>query len=413
MNSNRHRAGRIFSGVSSLGVLALGIVSMTSTSNGQGGPPPPPPVGSAGGPLPGLTADQQLLFAQGRGEFLQPENQATGLGPVFNGISCIQCHAAGGEGGASTTLGVSVVTRIGGMINGTYSDLEQFGGPVLQARSLREVNPSYPIGREFVPPQAQFVSRRQTTPLFGLGLIEAIPASTILSRSGVNQGGSVMGIANMVLNPETGQMEVGRFGWKAQISSIHVFSGDAYLNEMGITNPTFPTELPPQGLPIPPGADPIPDPEDEAGLEVERLTNYQRLLGPPPSLPPTKNSEVGRELFHRIKCNACHVPSMNTGPNPIAALSNKQVNLYSDLLIHRMGSTLADGIRQGLAQGDMFRTAPLWGIRLRGFYMHDGRARTIDQAIRLHGGEANVSRLAYITLSREEQTRIADFLMRL
>jgi CxxC motif-containing protein (DUF1111 family) len=398
--------------IHTVGACGLAAVLGSSTLVAQG--PNPPGPGNPGGPLIGLTQQQMQQFQQGVQEFTQNENPQTGLGPVFNGVSCAQCHNAGALGGASPNLGISVVTRIGAMVNGQYSDLQNVGGPLIQARSLREIlGPQYPIGREVVPPQAQFVSRRITTPVFGMGLIEAIPAATILSRSNVPQGGGIMGVANIVFNPDTGLAEVGRFGWKAQSPSIHAFAGDAYLNEMGITNPSFPAENLPQGQNIPPGGDPRPDDPESGDGAVEALSNFMRLSAFPAALPGTRNSEFGRRIFERIQCASCHVPSMRTGFSPIAAISNKDVPLYSDLLLHRMGAALADGIRQGQAQGDQWRTPPLWGLRLRPFLLHDGRATSIEEAVRAHGGEAARSRTQFEQLNHLEKIQIMEFLRRL
>lgn len=388
-------------------VFVFGLTATPRTSTvAQGGPPP------VGGPLQGLTQSDLNIFNQGRNEFLVDETPQTGLGPVFNGTACAQCHQAGAPGGASANLGVSVVTRIGGTVNGQYSDLTQFGGPLLQRRSLREIIPNYPVPGEVIPPQAQFVSRRITTPVFGAGLIEAIPAETILSRSGQNQGDGVMGVANMVTNPDTGAVEVGRFGWKSQVSTVHGFSGDAYRNEMGITNPSFPTENLPQGNPIPPGADQTADPEDE-GTDVGLLTDFMRFLAPPAPLPATVNSARGKRIFGEAGCGTCHVPTMTTGLNSNPVFNNRNVDLYSDLLLHHMGPGLDDGVRQGQAAGDQWRTAPLWGLRFRNFYLHDGRATALDQAIKMHGGEAAFSVGQYLTLNRASQQNLIEFLSRL
>jgi CxxC motif-containing protein (DUF1111 family) len=385
--------------------VAVFVAAIVCAPNqGQAQLPPPPPVG---GPLAGLTPAEAQRFNAGRGAFLQNENPQTGLGPVFNGTSCAQCHAAAAPGGASPSLGVSVVTRIGGTVNGTYSDLADFGGALIQARSLREIIPNYPVPREVVPAQATFVTRRITTPLFGDGLIEAIPASVILSRqdpTDVNHDG-ISGRGNFVTNVETRATELGRFGWKAQVSSIHVFAGDAYLNEMGITSPFFPTEVKPQGKAIPPGADQVADPEDNGG-DVNRLADYMRLLAPP-QVP--IGTAQGRALFTSTGCAACHTPSMTTGASVIAALANKPVNLNSDLLLHDMGPQLADRIQQGQATGSEFRSAPLWGIHFRHFLLHDGRAQSVDQAIRLHGGEAASTVSRYITLTQPNRDQLLQF----
>ena len=367
------------------------------------GPPPPPQLG---GPIAGLSPADRTAFRDGQQEFLKRQTPQEGLGPVFNGVACAECHRAGGVGGSSPDLRVSRVTRIGAIVKGTYSDLTEVGGPLLQARSLREFFPNYPIPGEVVPKQAQFVSHRITTPLFGVGLIEAIPAATILARAASTQPDGVKGVPNMLTNPETGKSEVGRFGWKAQHSSLHVFAADAYLNEMGITNQLFPHENLPQGKVIPPGADIVPDPEDQ-GADVDILATYMRFLAPPAAR--IANAR-GAQVFDSIKCTACHMPSMKTGFSTNPALSNQTVSLYSDLLLHKMGPKLADGIQQGRAQGDQFRTAPLWGLAARSFLMHDGRATNVDQAIRAHDGEALASVGRYAKLGNADRQALMQFL---
>lgn len=384
--------------------MFLGVVIATIPDAETQGPPPPPPVG---GPLPGLSAADLNRFNAGRGQFNRPHRVEDGLGPVFNGVSCVQCHAAAAPGGASPSLGVSVVRRIGGFTNGVYSDLTNVGGALLQARSLREIIPNYPVPGEVVPTGPTIVGRRQTTPLFGAGLIEAIPASSILALQDPNDANrdGISGRANMVLNPQTGLQEPGRFGWKSQVATLLHFSGDAYLNEMGITNPQFPLEVLPQGRPIPPGADRVADPEDRTG-NTPLVADFMRFLAPPAQLP--NLSVRGRQLFTTTSCASCHTPTMTTGPNPRAALSVKQVQLYSDLLLHDMGA-LADQLRQGQATGTEFRTAPLWGLRFRRFFLHDGRATSVDQAIRLHDGEAALSRNRYNALTPADRTELLNF----
>ncbi len=360
--------------------------------------------------LPGVTDDQLASFREGLRAFSTVEQRAEGLGPVFNGTSCAECHKAGAIGGAGTDLTISRVTRIGGVRNGVYTDLTELGGPVLQARSLKEFDTSCPIEGEVVPPQANFVSLRITTPLFGLGLIEAIPADTILARTTQNDPDGVHGVANVQINPETGKKEVGRFGWKAQHSSIHRFAGDAYLNEMGITSVFFPNENLPQGRPIPPGWDSKADPEDEDD-DVQAFTNFMTLLAPPGRrLPLTQAVQRGEQVFHQIRCGSCHVPEMQTGAHQITALAYQKVPLYSDLLVHSMGQSLADGIQQGLAKGDQFRTAPLWGLSRRRFFLHDGRANSYDEAILHHGGEAAPARDRFTRLREDQKGALRAFL---
>lgn len=355
-----------------------------------------------------LSAKDQTDFDDGLVAFVSNEGPDDGLGPVFNGQSCGQCHSQGASGGAGNDLALTRVTRIGGIVNGKYSDLEEFGGPVIQSRSNREFDPKFPHSREFVPPEAKYVSLRITTPLFGLGLIEAIPEEQIVARSQRKFGDGVAGTVNWVTNPENGKQEIGRFGWKAQVSSISVFAADAYVNEMGITTPLFASEMKPQGHTLLPGADPVGDPEDAE--DVELFTSFMRFLAPPPRATLSVLAQSGEKLFGTLGCANCHAPQYTTGDNANPALANRNVNLYSDLLVHRMGAMLADGIIQGNAQGDQFRTAPLWGVSKRRFLLHDGRATTYDAAVSNHGGEASIAAGRYLNASEEDRTAVRAFL---
>ena len=362
-----------------------------------------------GEPLRGLSGTDQVAFNNGFNSFLTKEDKADGLGPVFNGESCAQCHLKGAPGGAGNDLTLTRVTRIGGIRNGVYSDLVDLGGPVLQARSLKEFDSTYPIPGEVVPPGTQFVSHRITTPLFGAGLVEAIPDATILARTKMSLPDGVAGVANMELNPETNTLEVSRFGWKAQHSSLSVFAADAYLNEMGITSALFPNENLPQGHPILPGLDVKADPEDNDG-DVAKFASFMRLLAPPSRAALSVNGKKGEALFSTVGCANCHVPSMKTGNNANPALANRDVDVYSDLLVHHMGSQLADGIIQGKATGDMFRTAPLWGLSKRVFFMHDGRATSYEAAIMAHGGEGEKAKQRFISLKLGDRSALDEFL---
>ena len=361
-----------------------------------------------GGPLNRLTSTESKAFLAGQASFATTEDPDEGLGPVFNGRSCGECHSAGALGGSSKDITISRVTRIGGHVRGVYSDLEKVGGPVLQARSLRELFADYPVGPEVVPAGTQFVSHRITTPLFGAGLMEAIDDQTIVANSLRRQDDGVKGEPNWITNVETGKREVGRFGWKAQLSSLHVFAGDAYLNEMGVTSATFPNENLPQWQAIPPGADPVQDPED-GGDDIDLFAAFMRFMAPPAPVNLNRFA-VGRRVFDQIKCSACHLPEMTTGFNASAALSRQRVSLYSDLLLHRMGRGLADGIEQGSAKGDQWRTAPLWGLSARVFYLHDGRATRIEDAIAEHGGEATAAANRFANLNRNDKSNLLAFL---
>lgn len=370
------------------------------------------PLYTIGDPLVDLTAEERTAFADGLASFKTVEDEGDGLGPVFNGTSCSECHQAGSVGGAALNDTIARVTRIGGIRNGAYSDLSSEGGPVLQSRSLREFIPDFPLYAETVPADAQFVSHRMTTPLFGAGLIEAIPAATILARTKLNDPDGVHGEANIIHDPETGKDEVGRFGWKAQMPTLHLFAGDAYLNEMGITTASFPSENLPEGLPMPDGCDTVADPEDHDG-DAEKFAAFMRFLAPPTPLAPTTISIEGSKLFDQARCTACHVPLMVTGSNSSNALAHRNVRLYSDLLLHHMGPALADGIQQGKAKGDQFKTAPLWGLSHRQFFLHDGQATTVEDAIMMHGGEATKAKGRFMAMTPDQQAAVIVFLSRL
>ncbi|HRI44752.1 MAG TPA: di-heme oxidoredictase family protein [Fimbriimonadaceae bacterium] len=387
-----------------LALLAIGAALPEWRGTAQ--PPPPPP--GLGVPLPGLTTQQLAEFEAGRLQFGRVERPIDGLGPVFNGVSCLECHRAGAPGGSAIDLQLTRVTRIGRVESGVFSELPQRGGPLIQRRSLREIFPNHPVFPEVIPPEATVVARRITTPLFGTGLIEAIPDIVITMNADPTDrnGDGISGRPNYITNPETNRLELGRFGWKSQLSTLHHFTGLALIDEMGITNPSFPLEVLPQGLPIPAGGDNVADPEDN-GTRVAALTSFQRFLAPPPQ---GLQNRQGRDVFANIGCAKCHIPTLKTAAHAIAALANQSVNLYSDLLLHDMGLNLADGNPQGLASASEFRTAPLWGVRFRPFLLHDGRATNLDAAIRLHGGEALGARTRYETLAPGQRDALLGFL---
>jgi CxxC motif-containing protein (DUF1111 family) len=251
---------------------------------------------------------------------------------------------------------------------------------------------------------------RIPTPVFGSGLIEAIPDSAILAnmnaeasrkrQSGISghPNAHLSGNANRSANDGT----ITRFGWKAQ----NKFAAEAYNVEMGVTNQIFPQERDET-----PGCLFNATPEDTLNFtatpntavlsDIEAFADFMRMLAPPAPTPDTESIVNGRAAFGRIGCALCHTPSFTTGEMiasgsptvPSTALSNQTVNLFSDLLVHHMGRNLADGITQGGAGADEFRTAPLWGVGQRVFFFHDGRTRNLVEAIRAHrspGSEANL-----------------------
>ena len=376
---------------------------LTSLAAAQNGSLPPPP--KFGEPLPGLTSQQLAAFKAGKDDFVERETPGSGLGPIFNRDSCVACHSGPAVGGASPIN----VTRFGKVTGGVFDPLTSLGGSLLQERAIS------PNGLEKVPTSANVVAKRQTTPLFGLGLIEAIPDAVILKGVRTTAVDGVLGKASMVQDVASGKSLVGRFGWKAQQASLLAFAGDAYLNEMGITNRLFPAENAPNGnVTLLNQLDKVKDPEDTVDHEtgkagIDLLADYMRFLAPPPTQPVTASTAFGAKFFLDVGCTSCHTPSMTTGPSPVSALNNKTIFLYSDLLLHDMGS-LGDGIVQGAAGAREMKTPPLWGAAASEPYLHDGRARTLDEAIRAHDGEGRSARDKYLKLTPDQQKLLVEFL---
>jgi CxxC motif-containing protein (DUF1111 family) len=245
------------------------------------------------------------------------------------------------------------------------------------------------------------LSFRIPTPVFGAGLIENIPDSTILANLAASASRQ-LGIAG-VPNRSGNDGSITRFGWKAQNKSLVIFAGEAYNVEMGVTNELFPNERGYPPTPILPGCIFNPTPEDRTVFEstdptqvssdVNAFANFMRFLDQPIPACTTDCSpqiQSGRALFAAIGCASCHTPSMTTDSSGMASgLSQVQANLFSDLVLHHMGSNLADGISQGNAGPDQFRTAPLWGVGQRVFFLHDGRTSNLVRAIQEHAGQGS------------------------
>jgi CxxC motif-containing protein (DUF1111 family) len=259
---------------------------------------------------------------------------------------------------------------------------------------------------ERAPRDANVVTRRRTTPLFGLGLVEATPDATFetLAR---RQPVAIRGRVARVRNLATGELTAGKFGWKSQAPSLHQFSGLALLLELGVTSPEFPEEQPPFGDPTwLADCDAVSDPEDD-GTAVRHMADFMRLLAPVAPGEADTATRAGSALFDRIGCAGCHVRALVSGPSPIAALSEKAYAPYSDFLLHDMGS-LGDGIAEGDAGPREMRTAPLWGARLG--LLHDGRARSFEDAILQHDGQGGAAREAFRALGEPERRQLVAFL---
>jgi len=374
--------------------------------------PTPPPVAApvAGQALAGLTEAQRSAFADGLADFSAVEDVTDGLGPVFNERSCAACHSVPATGGGSNRT----VTRFARRVNGAFDPLANLGGTLMQDHAIGPADGSpHTFAPETVPAAATIVVHRRSTPLFGLGLVDATADADFVALAQAEAGrrDGTAGRVSLIDNIRAGMKTVGKFGWKAQVPTLFQFSGDAYLNEMGITTPDFLAENCPQGNCAELSFNPLPGLNDD-GSGPLLLTNFMTMLAAPPRGPQNADTADGELTFDRIGCTACHTPTLRTASNPIAALSRQTYHPYSDFLLHDMGA-LGDSIEMGAASGREMRTSPLWGLRFITRYLHDGRATTLDQAIRAHDGQARASRDRFAGLAAGARTRLLAFLQSL
>jgi CxxC motif-containing protein (DUF1111 family) len=301
-----------------------------------------------------------------------------------------------------------VETRFGTTTAGAFDHLVALGGSLIQTDGIGPQGACDFVG-EVVPPQATIVAGRRTTPLFGLGLVDAVPDARFvaMARKQARYQPATAGRANRVTDVETGALVVGKFGWKSQVPSLRVFSGDAYVNEMGITTPLFPDENCPQGDCTLLACDPVPGVDDDLE-DVELFRDFMTFLAPPPRPRVSYASIQGSWLFEQTGCASCHVPALTTGASPVAALSYRTFFPFSDFLVHDMGS-LGDGIAQAEATGRDMRTAPLWGIRLLTTFLHDGRAHSIEEAVLAHDGQGRPARDRFAALSASRKAKLLAF----
>jgi CxxC motif-containing protein (DUF1111 family) len=385
---------------------------LTATLDAQrqravGRPSPPPVIPAAGNPLAGLTTEQRADFAEGLEDFSEEEEVLEGLGPVFNERSCGACHNVPAIGGGSART----VTRFARRVNGSFDALTTLGGMLIQDHAIGPADgSSHTFRAETVPALATIVVRRRSTPLFGLGLVDATPDADFIALAAAQTGmrDRMAGRVSLVDNARAGMKTVGKFGWKAHVPTLIQFAGDAYVNEMGITTPDFPNENCPQGNCAELAFNPLPGLNDD-GSGLVLLHNFMTLLAGPPRGAQNRDTSEGESTFERIGCAQCHVATMRTGAHPIAALDHKTYHPYSDFLLHDMGA-LGDGLEMGSAAGNELRTAPLWGLRFITRYLHDGRATTLDGAILAHEGQARPARDRYAALAGQAKTKLMAFL---
>ncbi|MES2544514.1 MAG: di-heme oxidoredictase family protein [Bacteroidota bacterium] len=359
------------------------------------------------GPIDGLSHEELNRFLKGDAAFSEVFTRETGLGPTFVSTSCVSCHAGDGKGHPFTTL-----TRFGQSDENGNLFLTQ-GGPQLQNRAipgyLPEQIPSGATSSKFTPPANT-----------GLGFLQYVTDASIIAMADPDDtdGDGISGVPNWIEIPDfvipsldaisLGGKYIGRFGKKAAAHSLLHQTANAYNQDMGITSIFRPIDAY-SGLEI--------DPE-VATATVNDVVFYLQTLKAPVQRNKT-NAVIlqGAAIFNQINCAGCHKPTLQTGYSPINALSNKTFAPYTDLLLHDMGNGLNDNYTEGNAKTSEWKTPALWGIGLSGiaqggnyFLMHDGRARSIEAAILMHGGEANASKTNYQNLIQSDKNALLKFI---
>ena len=411
-------------------ILCAGTLTAQSDPGPRGGPP------GAGAAFPALNTNELAMFATALDAFNEVQSvsgtieRSNGLGPAFNGNSCAQCHAEPAVGGTSPGLTSAINPRPNPQValatlDGATNVVPPFitnNGPVREARfiSTNPANPFAPLdggvhnlytiaGRTDAPgcnlAQPDFAGElarnnvifRIPTPLFGLGLIENTPDATLEANLAANrEAKTALGIKGK-LNRSGNDGSVTKFGWKAQNKSLLIFAGEAYNVEQGVSNENFPNErsavdgcvfnaTPEDSTPVPPDVSDT----GSAFSDTANFAIFMRLTAPPTATTQSDSELSGRNLFNSIGCAMCHTPALTTGKSQFTGMSNATYNPFSDIALHHMGSNLADGVNQGAAGPDEFRTAPLWGLGQRLFFLHDGRTSDLVQAIQAHSIPGNV-----------------------
>jgi CxxC motif-containing protein (DUF1111 family) len=403
-------------------------------------------------PAPNLSGADFDLHVKGDAAFeavfvSRPAVVNQGLGPVYNNTSCINCHARDGRGRPPMPgeVSTSLLFRIsvpGVGPDGGPNPVPGFGGQ-LQERAIHGVpaegvvqinytevpgkfadgssyslrKPEYVITAPYKPlPGGVMLSPRIAPPVFGLGLLEAVAESDIVARADESDadGDGISGRANYVWNAETQSTTLGRFGWKAGAPSLMQQTAGAYNQDMGVTSPLFKFEPCHDQSQCENSPGDSPDIDDAT---LRAATHYVATLAvPAPRRLDDAQVRHGRTLFNQAGCADCHTPSLKTGPHPVSALANQTIQPYTDMLLHDMGEGLADNRPDFLADGREWRTSPLWGIGLtrvvngHTYFLHDGRARSLMEAVLWHGGEAERARTAVLNMSRADRDALVAFL---
>lgn len=403
-------------------------------------------------PAPNLTAAELDMHLLGDVDFesvfvTAPSTINPGLGPIFNNSSCISCHPRDGRAAFPDVI----TNRSGLLLRISIPGSDEHGGPLsapgfghqvqnqaifgyqpeaqynvafteitetfADGTSVTLRKPNYSLINTYTAvPGGAMLSPRIGPPVFGLGLLEAIPeASLVLLQDEFDSNGDgISGRANYVWDPVAGQMVIGRFGWKANTGSIRTQCAAAYVEDMGITNLLFQQET---GHGQSNGSDGLGDDPELVEAILNQVVLYcQTLAVPAPRGIDNPVVQQGAALFERIECAKCHKPRQQTGYSPIAAISNQVFYPYTDMLLHNMGEGLADNRPDFRANGNEWKTRPLWGIGLTELvnghthFLHDGRARNLTEAILWHGGEAQNAKEKFKKLSKKEREALLAFL---
>src|SRR5436305_8582209 len=358
--------------------------------------------------------ENQTNFDLDRAQFDTVEQIADGLGPVYNAQACRECHPDPVSGSET-----QVNELRAGQVDSAGNFTPHPGGTLINDRAIAAAIQEHIFDSDNVR------TFRTSLNVLGDGFVEALPDSEftrVQNAQPVGMKGTIVRVPVLEATPGTATLRIARFGWKNQHASLLSFSADAYLNEMGITNPLFPTENTSNGNSVA-AFDHVPDPEDAAtsahpfGPDVEAFTRFLRSTKAPPRAPST-SSDTGEVVFDNIGCVNCHTDSITTAPEGTsfnggtfivtAPLASKTIHPYGDFMQHDIKT--GDGIAQAQASGALIRTAPLWGLRTRTRLMHDGQSLTIQDAILRHAGQAAPTVTAFKGLNDTDRKALLDFL---
>ncbi len=403
-------------------------------------------------PAPNLSAAELQMHLDGDFDFesifvTAPATVNQGLGPIFNNSSCISCHPRDGRAAFPENL----ITRSGFFLRVSLPGENSKGGPLAvpgfgtqiqnqaifgyQPEAQFQVTysnitetladgtqvvlrkPTYSLINTYIPfPSNALMSPRIGSPVFGLGLLEAIPEEYILQYQDINDadGDGISGKANYVYDVVSGTTKLGRFGWKANTATILEQCAGAYNGDMGITSYLFPIET---GFGQTNGSDGLGDDPEIADEILHNVAFYCKTLAVPAPRNLTDNDvKRGAKIFEQIGCAKCHIPKMKTGYSEINGLANQTIYPYTDMLLHDMGENLADNRPDYLANGSEWKTRPLWGIGLTNVvnnhtqFLHDGRAKNITEAILWHGGEGQTAKNKFKQLSKKDREALLKFI---